>query len=147
MTTHARADVRIRRHVDEVAGFATDPHQCLPVMTGFGRFRYVQDLPAPKHQEWEVFLTVGTLQLGGGVEVDLTRERHLIWRSVRGTRHTFAMTVEPVGAHTLLTMRLSLSLSGLLMARAAERVARGIMQRHLEAGAEELRHHAEFELR
>ena len=97
MTTTARATVRVRRHVDDMAGFATDPHQCLPVMGGFARFRHVQDLPAPKHQEWEVFLHVGTLQMGGAVEVDLTRERHLIWRSVRGTRHTFDMAVEPVG--------------------------------------------------
>ncbi len=146
MTSSARTSVRIRRPVDEVAPFVTDPHQCLPVITGFGRFRHLRDLPEEHHQEWEVFLTVGTLQLGGAVDVDLARSRHLIWRSLRGTRHTFDLAVEPVGEESLVTLEMTLSLSGLLMARLAERVGRGIMTRHLEAAAEELRHHVEFVL-
>lgn len=50
---------------------------------------------------------------------------------------------------TLLTMQLTLTLTltlrGLLMSRIAERLARNIMGRHLEAGVQELRHHLEWE--
>ena len=109
-------------------------------------FKFLRDLPTAGHQEWDVFLTVGTLQFGGGVDVDLTRERHLIWRSLRGTRHTFDLSVEPVNEPTLLTMEMSITIRGLAMAWMAERISRSIIQRHIEAGVHELRHHLEWEL-
>lgn len=146
MTTTAKATARIDRPVREVERFATDPRLCLPLMSGFGRFRHLGDLPENHHQEWEVFLQVGSLQIGGAVDVDLTRRRHLMWSSLRGTRHRFDLAVEPVNGQTLLTLELTLSLRGLLMSRIAERLARNIMGRHLEAAAQELRHHIEWEM-
>jgi len=136
----------VRRPVHEVAKYATDPHFTLPLIEGFGRFEYLHDLPERGHQEWDVFLTVGTLHFGGGVDVDLTRERHLIWRSLRGTRHTFDLSVEPVNDGTLITMEMTLFVSGQIMAKLAERAGRGIMQRHLDAAVEGLRHHLEWEV-
>lgn len=146
MTAIATASAFVRRPVHEVAKYATDPHFTLPLIEGFGRFNFLRDLPTPGHQEWDVFLTVGTLQFGGGVDVDLTRERHLIWRSLRGTRHTFDLSVEPVNEGTLLTMEMSITIRGLAMAWMAERISRSILQRHIEAGVHELRHHLEWEL-
>ncbi len=146
MTVTARATTRIDRPVREVEGVATDPRRCLPLMGGLGRFHRLGDLPRARHEEWEVFLQVGSLQIGGAVDVDLTRPRHLMWSSLRGTTHTFDMAVEPVRDTTLLTMELTLTLRGLLMSRLAELIARDIMARHLEAGAQELRHHLEWEL-
>lgn len=46
---------------------------------------------------------------------------------------------------TLLTMQLTLALRGLLMSRIAERLARNIMGRHVEAGVQELCHNLEWE--
>ncbi len=145
MTTTTTATTIIDRPIAQVERFITDPRKCLPLMSGFGRFRFVEELPEKNHQEWDVFLQVGSLQVGGAVDVDLNRSRHLQWTSLRGTNHSFDLAVEPVNGQTLLTMQMTLSLRGLLMSKIAERLARNIMGRHLEAGVQELRHHLEWE--
>lgn len=146
MTTRVVRSIHVRRPPDEVAAFVTDPHQVLPVVPGFARFAFVD-----KHsvgattggEEWDVFLEIGTLHVGGRVEVSRPSDHRLAWESDRGTRHRFALTVEPDGDASELVMELEYSLSGLLMARISELLAKGIVTRHLEAGLEEIRHHLE----
>lgn len=147
MSATARSRIRVHRPADKLLGFVHDPHAALPVITGFGDFAHHRDVPGTRLQEWDVIYHVGTLQLGGRIEIDSDRPDGIDWRSVRGTRHTFAVTVaeDPEdNAFSLLTLEMSLSLSGLLMARIAERAGAGIMRRHLDAAAEQLRHHAEW---
>jgi carbon monoxide dehydrogenase subunit G len=145
MTQRVSRSVTVRRDHEKVAAFVTDPHQVLPVVPGFGRFQHVGDGPEPGQEEWDVFLAVGTFHVGGRVLVSHPSVHSLEWRSVRGTVHSFAMTVEPVGEHSLLSMALTYTLSGLVTARLAELVARGITARHLEAGLEQIRHLLEHE--
>jgi carbon monoxide dehydrogenase subunit G len=137
--------IRVRRPVDEVAAFVTDPHQVLPVVPGFARFAYV-GAAGDGSEEWDVFLEIGTLHVGGRVEVSRPSPYHLAWRSGRGTRHRFDLAVEPVDGEpdaALVRMELEYALSGLLMARVSELLAKGIVARHLEAGLEEVRHRLE----
>jgi carbon monoxide dehydrogenase subunit G len=145
MTQRVTQSITVRRPHEEVAAFATDPHQVLEVIPGFGRFQYVGEGPEPDQEEWDVFLQVGTLHVGGRVLVSHPSEHSLAWHSLRGTTHSFAMTVEPLGEHSLLTMSLAYTLPGLVTARLAELVARGITARHLEAGLEQVRHLLEHE--
>lgn len=136
----------VGRPRDEVSLVATDPQQVLPLISGFGRFRFIGVLEEPGHEEWEAFLDVGTLHIGGAVDIDRTAEHHLAWTALRGTRHTFDLVVEPDGAdRSLVTMTMTITLSGLLMSRIAEQFARGIMGRHLDAAIQQLRHHLEWE--
>jgi len=135
--------ILVRRRHEEVAAFVTDPHQVLPVVPGFARFAFVHDA-GPGVEEWDVFLEIGTLHVGGRVEVTRPSVRRLAWESGRGTRHRFSLEVQPVGEHAELTMEMEYSLSGLLMARVSELLAKGIVARHLEAGLEEIRHHLEY---
>ncbi|GAA4822088.1 hypothetical protein ACFQ0K_15535 [Nocardioides caeni] len=156
MSATARARVHVDLPADELRAFVRDPHAALPVITGFGDFVHHRDAPAAGRQEWDVIYHVGALQLGGRVEIDTSRHDGIDWRSLRGTRHTFSLTVtedqgqiegeddgESQGG-SVLSLEMRLSLSGLLMARIAERTGAGIMRRHLEAAAEQLRHHAEW---
>jgi len=131
--------ITIRRPHREVAGFVTDPHRFLPVIPGFARFTYVGPA-AEDGEEWDVFLDVGTLHVGGRVVVRHPSVNRLEWSSARGARHSFAMTVEPIGEHTRLTMTLEYQFPGLLMARITELLGRSIAGRHLDAGLEEVRH-------
>jgi hypothetical protein len=140
--------IRVRRSPQEVADLVTDPHRVLPVIPGFARFAYVgaaADEQTGGTEEWDVFLEIGTLHVGGRVEVTRPSPHHLAWRSDRGTRHTFDLVVEPVDDPdaALVRMELAYTLSGLLMAKVSELVAKGIVARHLEAGLEEVRHHLE----
>ena len=146
MTSKAEASVRVRRSAPDIAAFVTDPHRSLPLMSGMARLGFIRELEERGHEEWQIFLSVGSLQLGGAADVDRSQADRLTWRSIRGTRNTFEMVVSPVDGETAeLTMRMQVSLAGLLMSRIAEFAAKGIMQRHLEAGLQELRHHLEFE--
>src|SRR6478735_8918623 len=116
----------------------------LPGVLGFARFAFVAR--TDEAEEWDVFLEIGTLHVGGRVEVTRPSATHLSWQSDRGTRHRFDLAVEPVSddpGAALVRMEIEYALSGLLMARASELLARGIVARHLEAGLEEVRHHLE----
>ena len=144
MSQRVVRSIRVRRPVDEVAAFVTDPHKVLPVVPGFARFAFVRR--TDDAEEWDVFLEIGTLHVGGRVEVTRPSASHLSWQSDRGTRHRFDLAVEPVADDpraARVRMEIEYSLSGLLMARASELLARGIVARHLEAGLEEIRHHLE----
>lgn len=145
MTQRVTRSITVRRSHEDVAAFATDPHRVLEVIPGFGRFSHVGDGPEEGQEEWDVFLEVGTLHVGGRVLVSRPSANRLEWHSLRGTSHSFSMTVEPLGEHGVLTMTLAYTLPGLLTARLAELVARGITARHLEAGLEQIRHVLEHE--
>lgn len=146
MSATATVTATVARPRDLVSAIATDPQRVLPLISGFGRFRFLGGLEETGHEEWEVFLDVGTLHIGGAVDVDRTADHHLAWTARRGTRHTFDLLVEPDGAErSLVTMTMTIALSGLVMSRIAEQFARGIMHRHLEAAIQQLRHHLEWE--
>lgn len=145
MTQRVTRSITVRRDHDAVAQFVTDPHRVLEVIPGFGRFQHVGEGADPGTEEWDVFLEVGTLHVGGRVLVSRPSVHSLEWHSLRGTSHSFSMTVEPLAEHSLLTMTLTYRLPGLVSARLAELVARGITARHLEAGLEQVRHLLEHE--
>jgi carbon monoxide dehydrogenase subunit G len=132
--------ITVRRPREEVAAFVTDPHRVLDAIPGFARFSFVGKTDVEGEEEWDVFLEVGTLHIGGRVLVRRPSPSRLEWRGERGTRHSFSMTVEPLGEHSRLTMHLEYSFAGLLMARVSEMLGRGIAARHLEAGLEQVRH-------
>lgn len=138
--------IRIRRPADKVAELATDPRQLAPLLTGFGRFQPATNSQADT-DEWDVFLEVGTLQIGGRVAVDGKDGNTLGWHSLRGTQHEFLLTVatdESDDQASRVTMALEFRFAGLILSRVAETLARGIVRRHLVASLEQLRHHLEF---
>ena len=141
MTQRVVRSIHVRRPHDEVAAFVTDPHQVLPVVPGFARFAFVSTTGTS--EEWDVFIEIGTLHVGGRVEVTRPSPYRLAWDSDRGTRHRFSLSVEPDGDGAELVMEMEYRLSGMLMARVSEILAKGIVARHLEAGLEEIRHHLE----
>ena len=119
MTQRVVRSIRVRRPVDEVAAFVTDPHRVLPVVPGFARFAFVGSTDGA--EEWDVFLEIGTLHVGGRVEVTRPSATHLSWRSDRGTWHRFDLVVEPLADDpraALVRMEIEYALSGLLMAAA-----------------------------
>lgn len=145
MSQRVVRSITVQRPHDDVAAFVTDPHRVLEVIPGFARFEYVGEGGSPGQEEWDVFLEVGTFHVGGRVLVAHPRPTRLEWHSRRGTTHSFAMTVEPLGEHALLTMSLAYSFPGSALSRVSEVVARGIVGRHLDAGLEQIRHLLEHE--
>lgn len=143
MTVTGSASCVVRRPVAEVAAFATDPAALLPKIPGVERFHDAGPGEAPGTDAWDIFLTVGSLHIGGRVDVSHPSPTHLHWTSVRGTDQVFDLTVEPHEQGALLRTSLRIGLSGLLMARIAELLGRGVIVRHLEAGVQNVRHHLE----
>lgn len=123
---------------------ATDPRVLLPIIGGLGRFKElatdVQGLG-----EWDLFIDIGSIHVGGRVVVERPEPRRLTWHAIRGTRHQLALNVDEEGDNARVTIAMSLQLAGLVLGWVAETLARGIMARHLDAGLQQLRHHAEFE--
>ena len=144
MATTVTESVGVRRGVHEITKRATDPAVVLPLMGGLGRFQHI-DTQADGTQHWDVFLDVGSLHVGGRVEVR-SGEHSLTWRSTRGTRHSARLDVRPAGEHSVLRMELTVEFAGAVTGRVTELLARGIVRRHLQAGLQQLRHHLEFEV-
>jgi hypothetical protein len=137
--------INIRRPYEEVAAFVTDPHCALAAIPGFARFAFIGDAPGvPGGEQWDVFLEVGTFQVGGRVVVTKPSVNRLEWRSLRGTQQEFSMVVEPLGRHARLTMTLRYALHGLVISRLSELIAKGLVTRHVEAGLQQVRHQLEY---
>lgn len=144
MATTVRESVVVRRPVDVVAKVATDPGHLLPTVAGLGRFAFIDRAPDGS-EEWDMFLDIGTVHVGGRVRV-VPRGHSLTWESSRGTRHSMLVTVVSHPDGSLLTLEMTVDLAGALFGRAAELLARGIARNHLAAGLQQLRHHIEFEV-
>ncbi|QNI07245.1 hypothetical protein GAN17_13810 [Mycobacterium kubicae] len=133
----------IRCPVDEATDFVTDPHTLIPQVSAFSRCKFVES--CDDGEMWDVFLNSGTIYLGGRVLIPPPQDGRLTWRSVRGTRHSFEARVEPHRSGTRLTLTLRYRLAGYVIAQISELIGRGLASRNLEAAAEEIRHHLEFE--
>jgi hypothetical protein len=144
MSTSVRRSITIRRPVDRVAAIATDPNVVLPIIGGLGRFKQL-DTDAQGLGEWDVFIDVGSIHVGGRVVVERPGPLQLRWHATRGTRHQLELTVFEHGEESEVAIVMSLQLAGFVLGRVAETLARGIMARHIEAGLQQLRHHVEFE--
>jgi uncharacterized membrane protein len=146
MGTTVRRSITVHRPASEVVKVATDPLVVLPIIGGLGRFEQI-DTDADGVGEWDLFLDVGSVHVGGRVVVERPDASRLTWHSVRGTHHQLELFVtdgEAPGESTV-TIAMSLQLAGFFTGRVAELLASGIMARHLEAGLQQLRHHLEFE--
>ncbi len=133
----------IRCPVDEASAFITDPRSVLINVSTFSRCRFIES--CDDGQLWDVYLDSGAVHLGGRVLIAPSDDGRLRWRSVRGTRHTFTALVEPDGEGSRLAMTLTFSVKGYGIALITELIGRGLVGRNLEAIAEEIRHHLEFE--
>ena len=144
MGTTVRRSSLVRRPVYEDAAGVTDPRVVLPIIGGLGRFKELAT-DAEGLGEWDVFIDIGTVHVGGRVVVERPGPRHLSWHAIRGTHHQLDLTVDQEGRHTRVSIAMSLQLAGWVLGRVAEQLARGIMARHVDAGLQQLRHHVEFE--
>ena len=144
MSTTIRRSITIRRPVDEVAAIATDPRVVLPIIGGLGRFKELAT-DAEGLGEWDLFIDIGSVHVGGRVVVERSEPRRLTWHAIRGTRHQLALNVDEEGDHARVSIAMNLQLAGLVLGWVAETLARGIMARHLDAGLQQLRHHVEFD--
>ncbi|MFL6089351.1 MAG: SRPBCC family protein [Aeromicrobium sp.] len=138
--------VTVHRPLSEVIEVATDPRVVLPIVGGLGRFQQI-DTDAAGLGEWDLFLDVGSVHVGGRVVVERPQPARLTWHAIRGTRHQLELTVTDGAspAESVVTIAMSLQLAGFLTGRITEVLAGGIMGRHLEAGLQQLRHHLEYE--
>lgn len=143
MTQTVRVSRHIRRAADEAGAFVTDPPGLFPKLSTFSRCRFVESVD--DGELWDVYLNSGTIYLGGRVLIAPPDGSRLSWCSVQGTRHSFEAVVEPDGDGCRLTMTLTFSATGWGIARLSELIGRGLVSRNLEAAAEEIRHHLEFE--
>jgi len=144
MSSSVRRSVVVRRPVDRVAAVATDPRVLLPIIGGLGRFQELAT-DADGFGEWDLFIDIGSVHVGGRVVVERPGPLQLSWRATRGTRHQLELTVYEHGVESEVAIVMRLQLAGFVLGRVAETLARGIMARHLDAGLQQLRHHVEFE--
>ncbi len=142
MGTVARS-VLVRRPVDAVAKVATHPEEAFPVVGAFGKFDLIAET-ADGSQEWDLYLDVGTIHVGGRVLVEPPAGPILAWRSRRGTHHSGRIEVSPAEGGALVTMSVTVEFAGLLAGWFTGLLAQGILGRHIEAGLEQLRHHIEY---
>ena len=146
MGTTVRRSITVHRPTSGVVEVATDPRVVLPIVGGLGRFEQI-DTDASGVGEWDLFLDVGSVHVGGRVVVERPDSSRLTWHSIRGTHHQLELIVTPgeAAGESVVTIAMSLQLAGFFTGRVTELLAAGIMARHLEAGLQQLRHHLEFD--
>ena len=93
MGTTVQRSVVVRRPVDEVAAIVTDPRVLLPIIGGLGRFKELAT-DADGFGEWDLFLDIGAVDVGGRVIVERPGPRKLAWHAIRGTRHQLELTAD-----------------------------------------------------
>jgi hypothetical protein len=143
MATVTRS-VLVRRSLDEVAKVAIDPDVVLPIIGGFGRFDLIARNPDGS-EEWDLYLKVGTIHVGGRVLVDPPSQSSLAWSSQRGTHQRGCIEVAAAdGGGTVVTMSVTAEFAGALTGWLTGIFADGIVGRHIEAGLQQLRHHVEY---
>ena len=138
-----KRSVLVRRPVTDVAKRATDPDVVLPIIGGFGRFDRIAKNP-DESQEWDLYLQVGTIHVGGRVLVEPPSGHTLTWNSRRGTQHNGRIEVAAVEDGALVTMSISVQFAGMVAGWMTGLLANGILARHIDAGLEQLRHHIEY---
>jgi hypothetical protein len=136
--------VLVRGDFADIAKVATDPDVVFPIIGGFGRFEYIEkDGNGP--EEWDVYIDVGTIHVGGRVVVEQSSERVLIWHSLRGTHHHARIEVSKAEDGAKVSMMIAVELAGSLLTGWVTTVlAEGILGRHMEAGLQQLRHRIEY---
>ena len=143
MTQNVTVSRHVRCPVDKSSAFVTDPRSLLSQMSTLSRCRFIES--CDDGELWDAYLDTGTIYLGGASAHHTARRQPTALETVRGTRHTFEALVEPDGAGSRLTMTMTFSATGYGIARLTELLGRGLAGRNLEAMAEEVRHHLEFE--
>lgn len=134
--------VLVRRGVEEVAKIATDPDVVLPIIGGFGRFALIHRNPDGS-QEWDLFLRIGTVHVGGRILIEPPSDHALTWRALRGKRHTARIEVTPDGDYAQLSISVTTEFVGALTGRLTGLLSRGILARQIDAGLQQLRHYIE----
>ena len=147
MSASVRVTRTIKRPVAEVAEVATDPEQLFAHFAGFARLMRVDD--SDDDSLWDVFLDVGSYEVGSRVMLRRTSPNKLEWASVRGARNSMRLVVEPFAddptkSRVVVTLRFELQDQVVLVTGGDSGIGRGILERHLLAGLESLRHQLEY---
>lgn len=135
--------VSVRRPVDEVTKVATDPAVVFPIMGGFGRFDFITRRPDGS-EEWDLYLNVGTILVGGRVLVAPPDGTVLAWQSLRGTSQSARIEVSPAEGGARVAMEMTVQFAGRITGWFTGELARGILARNMEAGLQQLRHEIEY---
>ncbi|HTM83461.1 MAG TPA: SRPBCC family protein [Mycobacterium sp.] len=135
--------VLVRSGLEEVTKVATDPAVVLPIIGSFGRFDFITRHP-DRSEEWDLYLNVGTIHVGGRVRVAPPAAAELTWQALRGTQQNARIEVTPADDGARVTMSIAVQFAGALTGWLTGQLARGILARNIDAGLQQLRHHIEY---
>lgn len=134
----------VRRPVEQVARALADPSELMAVIGDHGRAARVDD-GEDGAEQWEVFLVLGTMFMGGRVRIDEARDGALAWHAVSGFQHDARFEAAGHGADSTITVHFAYRIDGMLTGRLAARLVRGYLGRYAESVLESLRHRIEYE--
>lgn len=135
--------VRVRGPVGAVWELLSDREAVMSVVSEFGRTRLIT-AHEDGSQEWDVFIVLGAMHVGGRVLVDPPGDGTLTWHSTSGIANSVAMDVAVDGEGSLVTARVELQLEGAITGRLTAVLVRSVIGRYLDAMLENLRHRIEF---
>ncbi|MDG3011326.1 SRPBCC family protein [Rhodococcus sp. D2-41] len=135
--------VTVHRPVDEVRAAVSRPADVMAVVGEFGRTAPVGERDDGP-QVWEVFIVIGTMYVGGKVQVEVPADGELAWHSISGIRSSAHLRVTEDGDVARITSTVGFHLDGLLSGMAATVLLRGLIGRYADAVLERLRHRIEY---
>ncbi len=142
MATMTRS-ITVRRPVDEVAAVLADPAAVMAAVGTLGRTARTGDA-ADGSPQWAVFMVLGTMYVGGTVQIDEVGDRVLAWHAVSGFRHRARFTVAADGADSVITVQFDFVIGGAVTGYLTARLVSGYVARSADAVLEALRHRIEF---
>lgn len=138
-----RRSIDVRGPVGAVDDVLADPDAVMAVVTEFGRTRFIV-AHEDGTQEWDVFIVLGAMHVGGRVLVDRLGSGSLTWHSVSGIANTVSITSAGDGDGARIIAGVELWLEGAITGRLTAVLVRSVIGRYLDAMLERLRHRVEY---
>lgn len=135
--------VTVHRPLDEVRAVVCRTEDVMAVIGEFGRTSQVE-VHGDGSQVWEVFIVIGTMYVGGRVQVEPPGESELDWQSISGISNHARLEATADGDGTRITSTVGFHLEGMLAGVTASWLLRSVIGRYADAVLERLRHRIEY---
>lgn len=135
--------IEVNRPYGEVVAAVESIPGVMELVRAFGRAEFLS-AHDDGSEEWNVFIVLGTMYVGGRVVVQSPARGELTWHSVSGIENMTGLAAIPYSDGALVTASVEFEVDGVLTGPLTGWLLRGIVGRYVDALLERLRHHIEY---
>ncbi|WP_182347839.1 hypothetical protein [Tomitella gaofuii] len=135
--------VTVHRPLSASSAVLARPDEVMAVIADLGRTARVEDA-GDGAEQWEVFILLGTMYVGGRVRIGQAGDGVLAWHSESGFHHHARFEAVADGDLSAIRLHFDFRIDGVFTGWLAARLVHGYIGRFADAVLESLRHRIEF---